>query len=100
MKLTEDNIQVEEGFIVIPNNLVFEEAKKIKQQILSDNKLRELIEKRIEEFEKEEENLAQNQFGSGYHSICGQFLAELQQLLEDSKTSKNFREIKILEDDE
>jgi len=43
MKLTEDNIQVKEGFIVIPNRLVFEEAKKIKQQILKNQKIVERI---------------------------------------------------------
>lgn len=34
--LREDDIQIEEGLIVIPNNLVFEEVKKVKQRILTN----------------------------------------------------------------
>ena len=43
------------------------------------------LKKQIEFWKKEEENLAQNQFGSSYHSICGQFLEELQKILEEEK---------------
>ena len=44
MKLTEDDIQIEEGFLVIPNNLFFDKSKELKQQILENQKLRELVE--------------------------------------------------------
>lgn len=37
--ITDKNIQVEEGFIVIPNNLVFDEAKKVKSDILKMMKI-------------------------------------------------------------
>jgi len=35
-ELREDDIQIEDGFIIIPNALDFEEAKKVKQQLLLD----------------------------------------------------------------
>ena len=60
---------------------------------IENQKLRELIEKRIKSLEPLEKRFMLPSLDNEIHK-------ELQQLLEESKTSNNFREIKILEDDE
>ena len=87
MKLTEEDIivicrlEAECTYDSSKNVLVVnafdseEESEQLKQQILNDQKLRELIEKRIEVFEKLSD--------SDYKGI--DFVQDLKELLEESK---------------